>query len=79
MVFIFFNMSKSKKIFLGDTGSLGLGLSIAVLSLGWLNTNHPLSDTLPLNHALFVVLILAYPLLDVIRVFIIRNRRRKKN
>ena len=72
LVFIFFNTSKSKKIFLGDTGSLGLGLSIAVLSLGWLNTNHPLSNTLPLNHALFVVLMLAYPLLDVIRVFIIR-------
>ena len=72
IVFIFFNTSKSKKIFLGDTGSLGLGLSIAVLSLGWLNTNHPLSNTLPMNHALFVVLMLAYPLLDVIRVFIIR-------
>lgn len=73
LVFIFFNTSKSKKIFLGDTGSLGLGLTIAVLSLGWLNTNHQLSNSLPLNHALFVVLILAYPLLDVIRVFIIRT------
>ena len=72
MVFIFFNKSKSKKIFLGDTGSLGLGLTIAVLSLGWLNTNHPLYNTLPLNHALFVVILLAYPLLDVLRVFIIR-------
>ena len=73
MVFIIFNTSKSKKIFLGDTGSLGLGLTVAVLSLGWLNTNHPLSDLLPLNHSLFVVLILAYPLLDVIRIFIIRS------
>ncbi len=72
LVFIFFNTSKTKKIFLGDTGSLGLGLSVAVLALGWLNTNHPLSDTLPLNHALFVVLMLSYPLLDVIRIFVIR-------
>ena len=72
LVFIYFNMSKSKKIFLGDTGSLGLGLTIAVLSLGWLNTSHLLNNTLPLNHALFVVLMLAYPLLDVIRIFIIR-------
>lgn len=72
LVFIFFNTSNSRKIFLGDTGSLGLGLTIAVLSLGWLNTNHTLYNILPLNHALFTVLMLAYPLLDVIRVFIIR-------
>ncbi len=71
LVFIFFNLSKTKKIYLGNTGSLGLGLTIAVLSLGWLNTNHPLSNTLVLNNALFVILILAYPLLDVIRIFIL--------
>jgi len=71
-VFIIFNYSKRKKIFLGDTGSLGLGLCVAVLSLGHLNTNHPTYDAFPINPSLFVVLMLAYPLLDVIRVFILR-------
>ena len=71
-VFLFFNYSVKKKIFLGDTGSLGLGLCIAVLSLGYLNTDHPTYNLFPINPSLFVVLMLAYPLLDVIRVFILR-------
>ena len=71
-VFLFFNYSERKKIFLGDTGSLGLGLCVAVLSLGYLNTDHPTYDLFPINQSLFVVLMIAYPLLDVIRVFILR-------
>ena len=71
-VFLFFNYSERKKIFLGDTGSLGLGLSVAVLSLGYLNTDHPTYNLFPINQSLFVVLMVAYPLLDVIRVFILR-------
>tara|TARA_B100001248_G_C27361218_1_gene446609 strand:- start:12 stop:1064 length:1053 start_codon:yes stop_codon:yes gene_type:complete len=77
IVFIFFNYSKSKKIFLGDTGSLGLGFTVALITLGWLNSNHQLANTLPLNHSLFLVLMLSYPLLDVIRVFTIRTLRGK--
>ena len=72
LVFIFFNYSKKNKIFLGDTGSLGLGLVLAVISLGWLNTNQQYSVALPINPALFTVLMIAYPLLDVIRVFLLR-------
>ena len=71
-VFLFFNYSETKKIFLGDTGSLGLGLTVAVLSLGYLNTDHPTYNLFPINQSLFVVLMIAYPLLDVIRVFILR-------
>ena len=71
-VFLFFNYSERKKIFLGDTGSLGLGLCVAVLSLGYLNTDHPTFNLFPINQSLFVVLMIAYPLLDVIRVFILR-------
>ena len=72
VVFLFFNYSKKYKIFLGDTGSLGLGLCIATLSMGFLNTNHPSYGVFPLNSSLFVVLMLSYPLIDVIRVFLIR-------
>lgn len=77
IVFIFFNYSKSKKVFLGDTGSLGLGFTVALITLGWLNSNHELANTLPLNHSLFLVLMLSYPLLDVIRVFTIRTLKGK--
>jgi len=77
IVFIFFNYSKSKKIFLGDTGSLGLGFTVALITLGWLNSDHQLANKLPLNHSLFLVLMLCYPLLDVIRVFTIRTFKGK--
>ncbi len=76
-VFIFYNFSKNRKIFLGDTGSLGLGIVVSVISLGMLNTNQDFSYLVPINSALFLVLILAYPLLDVIRVFVLRLYNRK--
>ena len=77
LVFIIFNISDKRKIFLGDTGSLGLGISIAIVSLGFLNINVSYSTFLPINAALFIVLILAYPLLDVIRVFVLRIYNKK--
>ena len=77
IVFLTFNYSMKRKIFLGDTGSLGLGLCIASLTLGWLNTEHPSYGIFPINPSLFVVLMLAYPLLDVIRVFTIRLYNKK--
>ena len=77
IVFLTFNYSLKRKIFLGDTGSLGLGLCISSLAMGWLNTEHPSYGAFPINPTLFVVLMLAYPLLDVIRVFIIRIYNKK--
>ena len=42
-----------------------------------LNTNQDFSSVIPINPSLFLVLILAYPLLDVIRVFVLRVYNRK--
>ena len=67
-----YNFSKNKKIFLGDTGSLGFGLLIATVSLGVLNTEQYYYNFIPINPALFVVLTISYPLLDVVRVFFLR-------
>jgi len=77
LVFIFYNFSKKRKIFLGDTGSLGLGILVSVISLGMLNTSQGFSSLIPINLPLFLVLILAYSLLDVIRVFVLRVYNRK--
>ena len=52
-------------------------MCIAALALGWLNTEHPSYGIFPINPSLFVVLLLAYPLLDVIRVFTIRLYNKK--
>ena len=77
IIFLTYNYSKEKKIFLGDTGSLGFGLLLATISLSILNTNQPFQEYIPINPALFVVLTLSYPLLDVVRVFVLRLYKRK--
>jgi len=77
LVFIFYNFSKKRKIFLGDTGSLGLGILVSVIILGMLNTNQDYSTYTPINPALYAVLLISYPLLDVIRVFVLRVYNRK--
>ena len=77
IVFLTYNFSKNKKMFLGDTGSLGFGLLLATLSLGSLNSFKGIDIFMPINPALFVVLCISYPLLDVVRVFLLRLYNRK--
>ena len=72
IVFLTYNFSNKKKMFLGDTGSLGFGLLLATLSLGSLNSFKGIDIFMPINPALFVVLCISYPLLDVVRVFVLR-------
>jgi UDP-N-acetylmuramyl pentapeptide phosphotransferase/UDP-N-acetylglucosamine-1-phosphate transferase len=73
--FYFFNFSKSRKMFLGDTGSLFLGLSIAIFTCYFLNNNHPIVVPADGNRAMYVMVALCYPLLDTLRVFAIRLSR----
>ncbi len=70
--FYFFNFSKSRKMFLGDTGSLFLGLTIVLLVGYLLNSNNAVSTPFSMNRALFALVALCYPLLDTLRVFTLR-------
>ena len=66
--FLYFNFNPAK-IFLGDTGSLVLGFSIAVLCIRLMQVNT--LSTLP--HApLFILSIVFIPVFDAIRVFAVR-------
>ena len=68
VAFLYFNFNPAK-IFLGDTGSLVLGFSIAVLCIRLMQVNTV--ATLP--HApLFILGIVFIPVFDTIRVFAIR-------
>jgi len=72
--FLYFNLSVSKKIFMGDTGSLVLGFLIAAMSIRLLALDSGL-DRLPFSPKYVPVLmgvIILIPLFDVIRVFTIR-------
>ncbi|MFL2600598.1 MAG: glycosyltransferase family 4 protein [Flavobacteriaceae bacterium] len=75
--FYFFNFRKRKKVFLGDAGSLFLGGVNIVLLLHLLNpayVNESIGET---NKILLAFVILFYPILDLIRVVIIRLKNKK--
>lgn len=66
----YYNFRKTKKVFLGDAGSLVLGSLVAMNTFGYLNTNT--ESTIEINKAITSIAILFYPLFDLLRVFIIR-------
>ncbi len=75
--FYFFNFRKRKKVFLGDAGSLFLGGINIILLFHFLNpavVNETIEQT---NKILLALAILFYPLLDLIRVVIIRLKNKR--
>lgn len=68
----YFNFKKKRKVFLGDGGSLLLGTIAAVYAFYVLGTDFSLKPTYTLNKTLFAVLVLLYPLVDLLRVFVLR-------
>ena len=77
--FLRFNLfSKKNKIFMGDTGSLILGVLIASLSILFLNPENILPETLELPHTPTMVLaLLVVPTTDTLRVFYMRLKAGK--
>ena len=72
----YFNFKKENKIFIGDAGSLFLGSLMALNVFSFLDQESEL--ILMDNHRLFMaIIILCYPLLDLIRVFVIRILNKK--
>jgi len=68
LAFLIFNKPPAK-IFMGDSGSLSIGLIIAFLSIKI--TNLPL-DTMGTVNPVFPMIVLAYPAIDTLRVFFMR-------
>jgi UDP-N-acetylmuramyl pentapeptide phosphotransferase/UDP-N-acetylglucosamine-1-phosphate transferase len=74
LAFLRFNFSSRKKIFMGDTGSLTIGLVLGLLTLK-LMTADAVDTALHFNPKqlpLFLVAVLYVPILDTCRVMIIR-------
>lgn len=73
--FLFFNLSKRNKIFMGDTGSMLLGFMLGVMSVRFLSLDQESINRIPFNAVDIPVVILAFlivPLFDTTRVFAIR-------
>lgn len=74
IAFLRFNLANGKnKIFMGDTGSLLLGVVIASLIIKYINFNFFAPENLYFRQApLFALALLIVPATDTIRVFVIR-------
>ena len=80
IAFLRFNLSKKSKIFMGDTGSMIVGFLIGAFTLRFLALRPEqlsLIHIKPDNLFLLVIAILFIPLLDVLRVVVIRLLHKK--
>lgn len=68
----YFNFRKKNKVFLGDSGSLLLGGVISMYVIRILTNNYIIQPEFDLHKILFVISILFYPIIDIIRIFFLR-------
>lgn len=72
---VFGNAERGKKIFMGDTGSLTIGLLLVFEGLTLLNSAPQVVPTFQTNPIIFAISPLLIPCFDVARVFIRRIRK----
>ncbi len=75
LAFLFFNFSPAS-IFMGDSGSTMIGMLLSVFALKTIETsNAEINNTIigEIQRPVFVMSILAYPLIDALRIFIYRS------
>ena len=78
LAFLRFNFSRKRKIFMGDTGSLVIGLILGLLTFKLLALNTGAYTSLSFNRQqlpLFLIGVLFVPLLDTLRVMSLRALR----
>ena len=73
----YFNFKKNQKVFLGDSGSLLLGTIVSIYIFFILGKEYQFKEGFQINKTIFAVLVLLYPLVDLLRVFILRLKRGK--
>ena len=71
----YFNLRKKNKVFLGDAGSLFLGSLLMVYLLYMLGPNYQFKNGYQLNKTLFSIIVIVFPLLDLLRIFILRIKK----
>jgi len=73
----YFNFKKSQKVFLGDGGSLLLGTIVSIYIFYVLGNEYQFKENFKINKTLFAVMVILYPLVDLLRVFILRIKEGK--
>ncbi|WP_299099050.1 glycosyltransferase family 4 protein [uncultured Winogradskyella sp.] len=78
--FLYFNFSKRRKMFMGDSGSMILGFIIAVFAVRFIDASESSTTSLFRSSSPILTLaILFFPLLDTLRIFFIRIVVHKKS
>jgi UDP-N-acetylmuramyl pentapeptide phosphotransferase/UDP-N-acetylglucosamine-1-phosphate transferase len=75
--FLLHNFNSTKKVFLGDTGSLFIGTTMAFFIIYILDSSNQIVTDTYISRPLFCVLVLIYPLTDTLRAVILRAYRKK--
>ncbi len=76
--FLQYNLSGTNKLFMGDSGTMFVGFLLAYQTMTFLGLNE--ITTLPFrvsNAPILVLAVLSYPILDTLRVFIIRIMQKR--
>ena len=73
----YFNFKRKNKIFLGDSGSLFLGGVVSMYILHVLSQNYLIKEAFDIHKILFVISVLFFPIVDIIRVVFIRLYKKK--
>lgn len=74
--FLRYNLSSNKKLFMGDSGSMFIGFLLAYLAVGFLTINELDQTQYTVHNAPIMVLaIFCYPILDALRVMVIRLKK----
>ncbi len=71
MAFMYFNWYPSK-IFMGDTGSLVIGFTLAALMIRFINSGITAQATQVTTYVALAIALLIVPIFDTLRVFVIR-------
>ena len=76
--FMYYNIFSDKKIFLGDSGSLVMGVILGYLSLNYIYVDTTSTELLFGGNKIVILMSLfSYPLVDTLRVFVARILRKK--
>lgn len=76
--FLKYNISKKRKIFMGDTGSMVIGFLIAYQACALLFVNQSATLNVEIKNApVFILALLSYPFIDTLRVILVRLKNKK--
>ncbi|MGB5664957.1 MraY family glycosyltransferase, partial [Eudoraea sp.] len=76
--FLRYNLSATQKLFMGDSGSMVIGYLLAYQGIRFLELNLSEASTFTIsNGPVLLLAVLSFPLLDTLRVFIIRAKDRR--